>query len=305
MPKPGFRLELITPDGESLDLHVPPNKVVWNISGWGLSPREFTTTRGPFQQGDTVLSQQLQPRIVTLTLRHNGRCFDTLWSNRGTYVEYLRENRTSLYDPQPIQLILHYYHNGVYKKRALDVYFDSGFAFTPAESNVSDQFAVQEELQFTAHDPLVYDPTAVTTNAAALSPQLVVPLTFPFALSTYQGTTTLVYTGTWETYPQIVVRGPAGNFSIENLSTNKRINFSGEVVSGNDVVFDLRQSFKSVYDTCDNNLMQYVTGDIGTFSLQSDPILPGGSNVIKISSELYDSALTAFSFVYYRRYRGI
>lgn len=305
MPKPGFRLELITADDESLDLHVPPNKVVWNMSGWGLSPREFTTIRGPFQQGDSVISQQLQPRVVTLTLRHNGRCSDAHWSHRGTYIEYLRENRSALYDPEPIQLIMHYYDNGTYKKRALDVFFDSGFAFTPADIGAADNFAIQEELQFTAHDPLVYDPTAATNAVSSLTGQLILPVTFPFVLGSYQATNTITNAGTWETYPTITVAGPAQNFTIENVSTNKRINFAGEVVGGNNVIFDLRYSIKTVTDGCGTDLMQYVTGDLGTFSLQCDPLVTGGANSIKVVSETFNPGSTVFTFSYYTRYRGI
>jgi len=138
-----------------------------------------------------------------------------------------------------------------------------------------------------------------------LTGQLILPVTFPFVLGCYQSTTTVTNSGTWETFPQITVAGPAQNFSIENLSTNKRINYNGTVVAGNNVIFDLRYNVKTVTDGCDADLMQYVTGDLGTFSLQCAPLVAGGANSIKITCETYNPNLTSFTFSYYTRYRGI
>jgi len=174
-----MRLELITPDGESIDLHSPPERAIWNMSGWGLSPREVSTTRGPFQQGDTVLSQRLDTREITLTLRHNGCSKSDYLGHRGTWVDYLRENRSSLYDPTPFQLIWHYIEDRTYKSRALDVFFEEGFVFTPPRSDVWDGFAIQEELRFVAHNPLIYDPTQQTKIFSGTPDEVVFPLTFP------------------------------------------------------------------------------------------------------------------------------
>jgi hypothetical protein len=77
------------------------------------------------------------------------------------------------------------------------------------------------------------------------------------------------------------------------------------VVAGNDVTFDLGYSLKTVTDECDNDLLQYVTGDLGTFNLQCAPLLSGGTNSIKIVSQAFDPSSTRFIFKYYTRYRGI
>lgn len=303
--KPNMRLELITPDGISYDLHNPPNRVVWSMSGWGLSPREISTTKGPFQHGVSVMSQTLEPREIALTLRHNGCSFSAHKEHRSLYIDYFRENRSLLFSPEPSQLIQHYVERGVYKSRAVDVYLTDGFAFSPPNTGAWDNYAIQEELRFFAPNPLVYDPTLQTHTASSFVEQLVLPVTFPFVLGAYQASGTITYTGTWETFPTIVVEGPAKNFSIINTSTDKRINYAGEIGSGSTLTFNLDYDYKTAEDDCGNSVLHNVTGDIGLFSLQCDPILSGGTNVIKVVTEGYDPSTTEFNITYYIRYRGV
>ena len=303
--KPGFRLELITPDDESIDLHMPPDRVVQGMSGWGMSAHQRTSTRGPFQQGSTVISQRLDERTVSFTLRHNG-CSKTSWmGNRGTWVDYLRENRKPLFSPEPSQLIWHYIVNDTYTSRALDVYFEDGFSFAPSRAGVWDLYSIQEQLSFIAHDPLVYDPTINTVTVSSMEAELILPVTFPFILGGWQTTQNITNAGTWETYPVITLNGPLQNVSIENLSTNRRINYAGEIVVDNPVTIDLGYDEKTVLDACDNDLLANASGDIGTFSLQCAPLVTGGINELRISAEGADFATASIVITYYTRYRGI
>lgn len=302
--KPGFRLQYITPDGETIEFHAPPSRIVRSMSGWGISEHERSATRGPFQQGSSVLSQRLNERGITFTLRHNGCTKSDYLGNRSTWVDYLRENRKPLFSPEPGQLIWHYIENDTYKSRALDVYFDDGMIFSPSPAGVWDEFSITEQLSFTAHDPIIYDPTLVSITYNAFDSELILPMTFPFVLGGYEKSATISYSGTWETYPTITLNGPLKNVSIINLSTNKRINYAGEVAQDNPVTFDLSYDNKTVTDSCDNDVSYNASGDIGNFSIQCAPLVTGGTNNLMLYAEGMD--LTASIVLsYYTRYRGI
>lgn len=303
--KPGLRVELVTPDGERFDLHNPPDRAVFGLSGFGLSPREISTVRNPYQHGETPLSQRLQPRTVNFTFRWNGYCPDDLWGRHGTLIDYFRENRVDPLDTEPHQLVLHFTENSVYKSRALDVFFTDGMVFSPPREGQWDNFSVTEELTFTAFNPLVYDPTQITATISTLTEQLVLPMTFPFILGAYQGTTNIVYGGTWEEFPVIEIAGPAKNVSIFNLTTDRRLDYTGEILGGDTLTIDLRWGYKTVVDVCGNELIQHLFGDIGAFSLQCDPLVSGGTNQVKVTTESYDPAFTRVHFKYYTRYRGV
>lgn len=301
---PEMRVILTTPDGENIDLHVPPHKQVRNIMGMGLSDRDIASTRGPFQQGATVLSQTVNTRDISLMLLHEGCNRNGWWSNRGTYIDYLRENRAALYAPEPHVLTFIWLQDGSIVKRSLDLFLTGGGELPINAGDNWEQTLVNEELTFTAYDPFPYDPALQTASITSFTESLTLPMTFPFMLGGYYGTTTITYTGTWEAYPTIKVYGPASYFSIVNETIDKRIDYEGEVAADDVITFDLRFDYKTVRNNCGDDVDGFISGDLGSFLLQCNPLATGGTNVIKVYMETHDPVATQVDFEYYTRYRG-
>jgi len=92
---------------------------------------------------------------------------------------------------------------------------------------------------------------------------------------------------------------------IANESTDKAIFYNGTLAIGDTITFDLSYNLKTVTDGAGNNVIANVSGDIGTFSIQSHPLVTDGINNISITTETYNASFTQFIFNYYIRYRGI
>lgn len=301
--KPDMRLELTTPDGETFELHTPPSKFVTNMRGWGMSPRITDTVRYPNVMGERPLAVKLDVREVSLTIMYPGCSLSQLWNHKGTLLDFLRENRTPINNIQPSRLTMYYREDGVYKARALDVFFNDGLVFVPPGTS-GNQYTIVEESSFTAYNPVVYDPTIQSFPLTTFSSSLILPMTFPFTLGTHKASGTLTYTGTWESYPIIEVTGPAKNFSILNVTADKRLNYWGEVASDETVTFDLRDNIKTVTNNYGADVISRVSGNINTFVIQVSPLATGGNNAFEVYSEVY-GPVTRFDITYYNRYRGV
>jgi hypothetical protein len=301
-----IKVSYTTSDGETYLLHDPPTKWVFDMAGWGISESDLATNAGPFQHGESPVNIKLKPRTISLSFRHNGYSKSGYWTNRGLLIDILRENRVSLNSPVPGVLKFYYIEDSVVKTRALDVFLVEGLQFAPPPTGRWDEWSIQETISFVALNPLVYDPTQVIASFGAPTEQLILPMQFPFVLGCYTISQTITYSGTWEEYPIITITGPAKNITILNDTTDQRINLAYDIAAGEVVTFDLRYDFKTVSSTYADRLDEYLTeGNIGTFSLQCDPLVASGSNVLYFYTEAYDPGVTVCSVKYYTRYRGI
>lgn len=304
--KPQTKIVYYAPDGELYTLHNPPDKVVVGMSGWGLSPRDTMTTRGPYQQGDTVIGQRLTPREISMTVHHNGEDKTDYWGNRGTLVDTFRENRTNLNYPTPGRLRFIYQVNGVPVVRELKVFFNEGFVFQPENLQYWDGYAIRESVSFVAHDPIVYDPTLVDASVPILEQHLILPMTFPFVLNTFSGYSTITYTGTWESFPVIEIMGPVKNPVIYNYTTDKIIRLEVYVALDETITIMLDYDQRSITSNVRGDMSYTVVeSDLSNFSLREAPIAPGGVNEIVLYAEEYVPGISNFSLEYYNRYRGI
>lgn len=306
MPKPGYRLELVTPDGLRFDLHNPPTRSVTGLTGFGLSPRETSTVTVPYQHGKVPLSQRLEPRTVSFTFRWNGYSREQNWGHHETLVDYLRENRVSPLESKPHQLIMHTHnHTGLYIQRALDVFFEEGMTFAPSRGDAWDEWSVTEQVSFVAYNPLIYDPVQRVIGFQLFGEQLTLPALFPIVFGTYASTVGYGYIGTWETFPIFQVAGPATHVSFLHQQSGARINFAGTILGNEVITIDLREGEKSVTDDCGKDLFNYASGDFGTFSILPKPLIADGINTITAYVGGYDLQRTQVLMGLYIKYRGI
>jgi len=303
--KPQTKITYYAPDGETYVLHSPPDKVVVGMSGWGLSPHDTFTTRGPYQQGETVIGQRLRPREITMTVHHNGCDKNDFWGNRSTLVDIFRENRTNLNYPTPGRLRFTYQQNGAPVVREVKAFYNQGFAFQPENLQYWDGFAIRETVSFVAYDPVVYDPTAITVAIPALTEDLVLPMDFPFVLGAWGGSSAITYTGTWESWPTIVITGPATGFAVYNEGIDRIIRLDTDIAGGETVTISLEYDNKYVTSDLRGDITYTVVeSDLESFGLREDPTVTGGVNTLYFYVENYDPGNTTITLTYYNRYRG-
>lgn len=303
------KLLYIAPDGEVFHLHSPSPKHVISTTGWGSPLANIAETRGPYQHGSTPLSIRLTPRRIMVNIRHNGNSREEFWANRYSLLDALRWNRTNLNNPSTG--ILRYYRaDGVI--RQADVIVTDGPAF-PNNSGGWDEFSYMDNIEFTAYNPIIYDPpllSSVHSDFAASSfTQLTFPFTFVAGVSLVFGSSqsiatqnfVLNYLGNWFEYPTVEISGPATDPVITNQTTGDVLALEGYTIASNEVVtFDLSYSRKTVTNNSGDNLLGYLApdSDLGDFSF-----VPG-TNTINIAIE-GGSVATSVMFYYKHRYTGM
>jgi len=306
--KPGIRIVYTTPDGNSLDLHNPPERTVINHSGLGLSDREVSTVQRVFQVGRTALSQNLVPRQIDLTLRYNGYGRNDFLDKRVQVINFFRENRSALSQMELGTLTFYYHHNKVYTQRAIDVYLQTGGLLDPPRAGVWDQYAINDTFSFIAPYPIFYDP-AYTTVTPSMLEHLVLGTgleryEFPFILGAYKSAvSTITYTGTWAALPVIELNGSVSNVTIRNVTTDTRLDFAGSVGSGDTVTITITPDEILCVDSSGNSRLSDLYGDLNLFTIESDPLATGGSNVVNVYAETVDGG--TINIKYHNWYRGI
>lgn len=272
--KPREKVQYITPDGQTFNLHSPPSRALISLEGTGIPETEYRSTRGPFQHGENVISGLLKPRTISMTFRHNGFSRSDYWNKRYNLIDMLRMNRTSdlaahsvLANPEGGILRFTYYKDKVKQVRNIRAFISGGTAFR--NTNVQwDEYSIQEDIQFYCPDPTFYDPTLHSES---------LPLV---------GTTEIVTAGTWDTFPTIVVTGAQDTIGIYNHETGYFFVVDFTTAAGEVITVDLTSGNKKVTSDVSGNLISYVTlsSYLINFALHPDPIAPAGSNTIQASA---------------------
>lgn len=305
-------------------LHAPPSRVILSEEGFGTPPLEYVTDRSPFQHGENVRSFSLRPRVIQLTTLQNFRNREEYWEGRRRLVEMLSPSALQAglgpispvftastsgglpaLSPSRRGKLLCYLGNGT--KRQIDVLIESGPGFAPPQGGWR-EWSFTEVLRFVAHDPTWYDPTqkfSLLLASASDVAQLVFPVTFPvtFAQETLSGS--CVNEGNWPTLPYIMLWGQIENPIIENITTGKRIALVANIPTPRLLLIDLYE--KTVQLNDGTNMISFVTSDsdLTTFTLEPDPIAPGGVNEIRVSYVSRAPFGGPDAMVWYNRYTGI
>lgn len=297
------RLVYVRPDGVKYLLHAPPVRMVLQEEGFGTPPIDYVSDRAPFQHGNTVRSFSLGPRPIQLVTMQNFCSRADYWTGRQQFLDAIRPNRVTNFD-NPGKLL--YYLSGG-SKRQLDVLLDSGPGFAPAQDGWR-AWSFTEVVRFTAHDPAWYDPTmntVVFNSGDTSSDQLTFPITFPIEFSTFGGSVSIAYVGTWIEYPTITLTGPIVAPVITNQSTGDSIALDYTIDAGETVTIVLR-GIKSITNNSGDNLLYTLTSDsdLTTFALYPDPQAADGINTISVGGSGTDGNSTV-TIQYYTRYFGI
>lgn len=301
-------MEFITPDQQTLRFNT---KVLFamNIEGYGMPEINYISQQGPFQHGATIYDYRLQPRIIQMMFRESACSREEYWELRAKFLNYFRPNRQVLGDFQ-LGTLRRILPDG--SKRDIRVTIEQGPSFNPKGSSW-DEWSVHDTIRFIASDPTFYDPDANTLNGFETGEDhLILPFTFDdtdIVLTTEieGGLVSVSYTGTWLSYPTIVLGGPIDTPIITNVSTGETIDLSAiNIAEGETIVITLEYGNKTVISDVNGNMIGYVSSDsdVATFHIGCDPEVPNGLNTIALSG---DNITTASQFLvsYYTRYIGI
>ena len=301
--------EYISPDGETYKFRNGLDKfLISGSNGLGLPPIEYRTQRGPFQNGETPLSFNLKPRLITLLHRYNNCNRQGYWDNRAELLNVMRPNRqTGSFSTGTLRKKL---PDGT--KRDVSVFITDGLQFDDNQA-IWDEFSVQDIVRFIAHDPILYDPDEKSTEYTTIEEtSLVFPFSFDttnitFGVSSIVTGSTLTYNGTWISYPTITITGPISFPVITNVSTDEVIELNYSISGSEIVTINLEYGNKTVTNQVDTNLIGYVSSnsDLSSFHLAPDPEVTDGENVITVTGGNIVAGVSQFDVSYYEKYIGM
>lgn len=298
--------DYIAADGTVYKFHVPARIGKWVVSqsGWGMSPIEYITQRGPFQHGETVLDWFLRPRVIHLLIRQQFCDRDGYWAGRAALVNAIRPNRQATPGGVAPGTLRRRLSNG--SLRSVDCFIQDGPRFEARRTDAWDEWAFREVLRFVAYDPVIYDPALQTQTFSQDQDELTFPITFPILFSALEASATITYQGTWLSYPTITITGPSTGISITNTTTGEVINISAALGVGDSLIVTLTPSSKTVVKNDGTNMIGSVdpASDLGTWHLAPDPEAPGGANDISVAITGAGPS-SGVTVEWYTRYIGI
>jgi hypothetical protein len=279
------RLQFITASGVVYNLHNPPKKAVISEVGFGLPETNMYTSTGAYQHGTTPVAYTLEPRDLSVTIRHNASNRSEYWLARQGLENELRISQTYPNLPIPGKLRKIYYINGVKKVRDIDCFCMGGGTFNTPAQNTWDAWGIDETLNFKAYNPVWYNPT-------------------PHVVTLNFGDNVINYAGTWEEYPSFASDGTFINLGFRNDSTDIQFVLSGISV-GDTFTVNLTYAKKDIINSTSGLSMLTelsISSNLSNFSLQPDPLVAGGVNTIQLAA---DAGAPVVTMTYYDRYAGI
>lgn len=264
--------------------------------GWGMSPIERLSQRGPLQHGESDLGFHLNPREGTLILGLEETTLESMYDKR--------EQLLDLFKPQNDPKLQWALPNGVTRRIDVHLVDDLSMSWRPES-----WAALKIGLTLKAPDPSFYDPVLKLAQFTIEQlGELVFSITFPikFNNSVINEGAVISNTGTWISYPTIELTGPMENPKIENLTIGDELQLLYSVSAGEVITIDLSPGAKMIENSTGENLIGTLSddSDLGTFRLETDPIAPNGNNSIQVQLG-GASAATLVEFKYYLRYIGL
>lgn len=302
MPYIGDVIEMTTHDGLLMQFTAEDEQVIQAYGNFGSPPVNYQTRRGYKQSGSTEIDFTLDVRSMDITLFASPEPLDRAhyWLKRAELLNFFRPDRGG-----PIKLTIVQYPSGNQRS----IYVRANGPVYPATDPAGDNFVIEEPLLLTAFDPIFFDPAQVSTVLSAISfSELVFPITFPitFAPQGSQFTTSVTYSGTWESYPTFVLTGPYTSATIENLTTGVSLTLLIPISDGETRTIVLTPGSQSITDSSGANKFSELSpeSNLVDWNLRPDPLIAGGVQQIR-ATLIGGTANSGFEMQYYTRYFGI
>lgn len=298
----GDVIHIATADGNELFFTDQEFKLL-AYGNLGAPPTEYITRRGYKQNGSTEVDFLLQSRNISVEIFRGKACDrQTYWDNRVALHEFLRPNRNG-----PITFTLRTPNGNL---RSIIVRADPGMIF-PATEQSNNNWALQEQMDFIAFDPVFFaSGQTVLVLSAASQLQLIFPITFPITFGTsdeFLTTGVIAYAGTWKSYPIITLDGPYTRAVIINQQTGVQIFMSVAILAGEQRIIDLTPGAQSITDQDgDNKFSDLGAGtNLIDFAILPDPEVAGGDQEITIQLVDGVAGISGATIAYYERFFGL
>ena len=295
----GELLSLVSVDGLTLDVSEHGDAVRFLVSGgFGMPPVQQVTHRGYLQTGVTHLDTIATPRTITALMYRTPICSRAdYWAARAQIEDFFRNNRGG-----PVTLNLRMI-DGSY--RSIIARPTPGPIFPPSDP-AGNIWTIEESLEFTAFDPIWYNPVpALYQPAPAVRSALVFPITFPITFG-FSGPEfdigPVAYAGSMPSWLLIDILGPYTWAKIVNAVTGATLILQVPVLAGDRRTIDYRNQL-AIYDAAGVNCITDLSADSDVDLLCIQP-LPTAAQTLTVS--LFDG--TSESQVYaaiYTRYWGV
>ena len=248
--------------------------------GWGLAPSHRITQRGPFQEGDSDIDFRLDPRVLSLPFVAPASTFDRHFTVRNALLNIFKPGNDDAF----LRLTYDDEYSGT-QYRAIDVKVIGGLTM----DTDSKDFNVRGVIQLRAADPtwsgdIAYEYQLTSTIFGTPTPYPK-PYPVPYGADSVNKVTTILYEGTWLTYPVITAVGPLTDLVITD-SLNHSIKFTTPIPAGNYILINLKYNAKTVNDQDGVNRFSWLSidSDITNFALFPSPFIFDGGNTLSVSA---------------------
>lgn len=297
-------IKVTTFDGIDYDLRNDHGRFVLSTPGnMGLAPTEFQTFSTFKQDGVLETGFRLNPRTFTINFRHNNDCGrEQFWAIRRALIDVLRPNRNGQFTFTIIQAGGAKYS---IKGRTTSPIFGE------TDNNAWDEWSINENIQVECFDP-VWFASDIVTQSVTRNPaqQLVFPITFDsshifFGAGDSFASQAISYTGTWYSYPTIVVTGSFTYVEIfhQELQVSLRLIYTAPI--GDTITFNLSE--RTITNQAGTSLFGFLTStsDLQGMKLEPDPVVANGVNTLIFTIGNVTVPDTTVTISYLERFIGI
>ena len=277
-----------------VETNLPP---ITNHEGWGMTNIQSFTSEGAQQIGGTYHGHRLRPRIGSFIFQQPTSTLDDMYSLRDELLEIFN----------PLNSVEIKFDLG-YGVREIAVHYYNDMSM-PWQGEV---YAAQRvAISLYCPDPLLYDPTGrYVLFELGGGTGTTVPTPIPTAVGgSVLGEIRVLQTyGNYHTFPSLIrLTGPVTNPVISNLTTGKKLDFTGiTIVAADYYDIILERGLKSVEDKNGVDKIADLTNDshIDSWMLAAHPIATSGNNSIQVAGSAASPA-TKIEIGWTDKYLGV
>lgn len=286
-----MKLDWVAGNGETMALHNHVDVLVQLLEGTGEAPVTLQMSKAPFQDGQTLIDQVLEPREMTIQLLIKGNDRQELWDKR--------RKLTRLFNPKlGLGTLRWEQDNGT--AYAIKAVCDGGIEY-PEGAGQGDRLQTAM-IHLLSPDPAWYRPTPEEWVLASFVGGMTLPLQFPVSFGQVGQSVPIHNKGDLATPVRLVFRGPLKNPVLENVTTGQEIRITEQLLAGEYLEIETAFGRKSVWKTDAEgqrfNAFHYVAPDSVFWQL----VL--GMNEISYSAT-EESGDAAVTLTFFHRYVGV
>lgn len=267
---------------------------------WGAAQYTQISTRKPYQNGDTYVGFQLEPRVLQIPI------FVPASDPADMMTKRFQLSKLFNYADDEVQFIVTWTDSSGQYSRLIRGHIVGGLDFdTDSQHN-----AIRSVIQIKANDPTWESnyPVQYTINGVIAGTPTLYPKVYPvlYGDNVINKYTYINYDGSWDAYPTITVTGPVSNLTmVDTLGHTIKVNDA--IPAGAVWTFNLSYGVYTVTDQ--DGINRFASLDISSNLVDwciyaASNLVVSGTNTISISGTGATSA-TLVILSYVTRYIGV